>query len=255
MSLKPVVDALDGVGADEQQFYSKAEDGKFYLDVDRFTSGLRSALEKERSSRKEFEKKAKRGEEFGDLDPAEVKALYERFSNDERAKLIKDGKWDEALNIHTDKMRKDHQKQLDALKMQIEQADARAQRYVQRALESSLREAASKAGLHPYAIEDALLHGRNLFTIDEEGNAVQLDKDGDVIKGKNGKDAFSPLEWLESMRESKPHWFPASGSGSGAPASNSRGNSRGKTIKRSAFDQLNPAERVATIKEGVTVVD
>lgn len=259
MSLKPVVDALDSIAAEEQSFYAKAEDGKFYLDVDKYTTGLRSALEKERTARKDFEKKAKRADEFEGLDPTEVRSLIDKVNGDERMRLIKDGKFEEAMNLHaekqTEKMRKEYERQLKAVQDAAAQAEQKAQRYTQRALDSALREAAASVGMHPYAVEDALMRGRSMFSIDDEGNAVQLDQDGGVVKGKNGKTPFTPAEWLESMREVAPHWFPASGTGSGSQQGNSRGSVRGKVIKRSAFDQMGPAERVATIKEGITVID
>jgi hypothetical protein len=66
-----------------------------------------------------------------------------------------------------------------------------------------------------------------MFTLDENGNAVQRDADGNVVIGKDGKTPFSPSEWLESMRESAPHWFPAGASGSGSN-NGSKGGGAGK---------------------------
>jgi len=92
-----------------------------------------------------------------------------------------------------------------------------ASTFMERVLDNEVREAAVKIGLHPSAIDDALLHARNIFSIDDDGHAVQLDDDTEEpVLGKDGKTPFSPLEWLEGMREKKPHWWPAGSSGGGA---------------------------------------
>lgn len=55
-----------------------------------------------------------------------------------------------------------------------------------------------------------------MFALDESGQAVQRDAEGNLVIGKDGKTPYSPAEWLESMRETAPHWFPAGASGSGS---------------------------------------
>ena len=105
-----------------------------------------------------------------------------------------------------------------------------------------------------HAVEDALFRARTLFTLDGDGNAVQV-KDGQVVIGKDSKTPYSPAEWLEGMKESAPHWFPAGGSGGGAPGGKGPGGSGAKTMKRADFDSLNPLEKATKIKEGVVPVD
>ncbi len=75
-------------------------------------------------------------------------------------------------------------------------------------LHSQLREAATAAKVVDTAVEDILLHGERLFEIDEHGSVVP--KDGSKLDA-----GLTPAEWLDSLRESKPHFFPMS-SGSGA---------------------------------------
>jgi hypothetical protein len=84
-----------------------------------------------------------------------------------------------------------------------------------------------------------------MFTLDENGNAVQLDGDSQVVIGKDGKTPFNPAEWLDSMRESAPHWFPAGASGSGS-GNDKRGGGSGSGKPRS---QWTPAEKSAYIEK------
>lgn len=254
MGLKLVLDTLDGLDESTTKLYAKGADGKFRLDVDGVedTSGLKSALQKERKRADDLEKVAKK---FEGLDPDEVRVLLSRLGDDEDAKLIKEGKFEELIGRKTEKMRKDFEKKLEAAKKEVDSAAAKAGRWSQRVLDNALREAAVKAGLHAHAIDDALFRGRAMFSLDEDGNAVQLDRDGQVVMGKNGKTPFTPTEWLDSMRDAAPHWFPANGSGSGAPQQSQRGGSKGNTMKRADFDALPPQEKIKRSQEGVVLQD
>ena len=60
MALKLTLDSLDGLDDGVKSLYAE-KDGKYRLDVEGIedTSGLKSALEKERTARRELEKRAK----------------------------------------------------------------------------------------------------------------------------------------------------------------------------------------------------
>ncbi|UOO87486.1 hypothetical protein [Neisseria arctica] len=175
--------------------------------------------------------KAKNGEVIGDnkklkeqlaqfdgIDPAAVKAILQRFSDDEEAKLIAEGKIDEVLNKRTERMKTAHEKQLAEMTAKVEAAEARAAKFTDRVLGDAIRAAGSEAGIHKTAFEDAIFRAKTVFDIDDDGNAVA--KDG--VFGKDGK-PLTLKEWFGDMQESAPHWFPmpqgagARGSGSSQP--------------------------------------
>lgn len=181
--------------------------------------------------------------QFDGIDPNAVRDILKRFADDEEAGLIKAGKIDEVLNKRTERMKADYEKKLtDAMKA-AEQASKRAQAFQGRVLDDSIRAAAAKAGLHQHAIDDALFRARSMFALDENGQAVQLGDDGKPVLGKDGKSPFTPLEWLEGMKDKAPHWFPAAASGSGA---GNGGGGGGAATKGSWTGS--EAERVAAIK-------
>ena len=153
---------------------------------------------------------------FDGIDPDVVRNIIKRFSDDEEAKLIADGKIDEVLTKRTERMKADYDKKLTEALEKAGLAEKRAQAFQGRVLDDAIRAAAAKAGIHQHAIDDALLRGRAMFALDEDGQAVQLGDDGKAVLGKDGKSPFTPLEWLEGMKEKAPHWFPAAASGSGA---------------------------------------
>ena len=252
MGLKLIVDSLDGLDAPVAALYTKGEDGKFKLGVEGVpdVTGLKTALKSERDAREAAEKVSK---QFEGLDPTEVRNLLKQVDGDEEAQLIKAGKIDEVIAKRTEKAMKDADKRITEAGTAAEQAMARAKKWMTKALDSEITKAATKAGLHAVAIDDALLYARSIFSLDDQGNAVQLGEDSKPVLGKDGKTPFTPLEWLEAMRETKPHWFPATASGGGARPN--MGNGTGKTMKRSLFDALPAKERAKRMNEGVTLYD
>lgn len=257
MALQLIVDSLDSVPEAHRELYAEA-DGKFRLSVDGIedTKGLKTALEKERQAARDSEQRRKDFEKrYEGIDPEKMKTLASKFESDEEKKLLDDGKLHEVFEKRTERLRADLDKQLKEALSKTEQAEQRANQFSQRVLDNHIRAAAAKVGIHSHAIEDALYRGRNMFALDENGDAIQFGSDGSPIFGKDGKTPFSPAEWLENMKETAPHWFPASSSGSGSAGANNGGASGAKTIKRMAFEQLSPPEKVAYIKSGGKIND
>lgn len=161
--------------------------------------------------------------EFDGIDPNAVRNILKRFSDDEEAALLAKGEIDTVLNKRTERMKADYDKKLTDALTSAEQATKRAQAFQGRVLDDAIRAATAQSGIHKHAIDDALLHARNMFSLDENGNAVALGDDGKPVLGKDGKSPFAPLEWLESMKDKKPHWWPATASGGGAGSSGTLG--------------------------------
>ncbi len=249
MSLSLIVEDIAAVPEAQRAFYVE-KDGKHHLDVTGIedTSGLKSALQKERDAVKEAKRLQKEIEQrYEGIDPDKVKTMLAKFDNDDEAKLIAAGKIDEVVTKRTEKLRVELQKQVDAAKGETKAATDRAGKFSQRVLDNHIRAAATKVGLHAHAVEDALFRARNMFSLDDAGEAVQLDNEGKPVLGKDGKTPFTPVEWLESMKEIAPHWFPVSGSGGGA-GGGTKDAGGVKTINREKFNQLNPVEKAKILK-------
>lgn len=248
------------LGKDVKALYVE-KDGKFHLDLPEGfedVSQVKGALNKERTAREIAERAAKElAKKFEGLDADEVRKIMEKMGSDEERQLMKDGKFDEIVNRRMKKATEAHEKALAAEAKKTEQANARTAKYEQRVLDNHIRAAATKAGVHPSAIDDALFRARTIFKIDEEGNAVQLDADGKPVLGKDGKTSFGPDEWLGGMKESAAHWFPAGNAGGGATGSREKGG--GKVMKRLEFDGLDPVAKATAAadarKGALTIVD
>ncbi|KVD71798.1 hypothetical protein WI89_00830 [Burkholderia ubonensis] len=246
MGLKAVVDSIEVVDEKYRDLYVKGDDGKFRLDAEGIedVSGLKTALQKERDTSKAALKRVSEFEtRFAGIDPDQVRAILDRVANDEEAKLIAEGKIDQVIEKRTERLRADADKRVSDATAAAQAANERANRFSQRVLDDQIRAAAAKSGIHAHAVDDALFRGRSMFTLDENGHAVQLGEDGQPVLGKDGKTPFSPAEWLDGMKEAAPHWFPASASGSG-----SGGGARGgapTNLNRSTMTPKEKSEYIA----------
>lgn len=261
MGLALEVEKIEVIPEAQRAWYVEdATTKKFKLDPAKVeiedTTGLKSALQKEKDAARVSAKAIKdMQEKYEGIDPEQVKSLMAKFNSKEEAELIAAGKMDQVIELRTEKQRVAQQKLIDAANAHAKAADERAAKFSQRVLDNHIRAAAAKAGLHAHAIEDALFRARVMFSLNESGDAVQLGADGHPVLGKDGKTAFSPAEWLESMKETAPHWFPAGASGGGAGNDKGAGGAGSKTITRDQFDALSPQEKAKSNKDGVKVIE
>lgn len=251
MALAKTVAKLEDVAEAHRALYV-ADGDKFKLDLDsdEDTSALRVELataKREAAERrmaiKEIETK------YAGIDPVKTREMLAKLDQDGEQALIAAGKIDEVIQKRSEKLRADLQRQIDEAHGKAKVAEERVSKYSQRVLDDRLRDAAT-GKVHAAALKsgDVLRAGRELFVLNEQGDAVQLDADGNVVLGKDGKTPFSPTEWLESMAEIAPHWFPSDSSGGGAGGSRNTSGG-GKTMRRGVFDALAPRDQAAAAKQ------
>lgn len=243
----------------------EAGSGKFRLDVDGIedTSGLKSALQKEREAVKaakaEREKAIREAlAPFEGIDPAKHKELMKKLGTDEEQALLKDGNLDEIVKRRTAKLVEGYEKKLKDATEGRQGALEVAGTFMDRVLDNHVREACAKAGVHASAVDDALRRAREVFVLGDDGAPISPeDPDADEltpVMGKDGKTPYGLADWMEEMKEKAPHWFPAGAGGAGSQSGN-KGGAGGKTMKRSAFEALNHEERAAKMKEGFKLID
>lgn len=125
MALKLIVDSLESLDEGVRGFYTE-QDGKFRLDVDGVedVTGLKSALEKERSARRDLEKKMKAALSDDDLEEyARLKAeaekskpIEERFEM-ERKRTQKELEAERKARMDSDSRFRNREKELAAIKL------------------------------------------------------------------------------------------------------------------------------------------
>lgn len=182
---------------------------------------------------------------FDGIDPEAVRGILAKFANDEEAALIAKGDIDTVLTKRAERMKSGFEKDLQAARDGEQRANSRTEKFASRVLKGEVVSAASEAGVHKYALEDAMLAAARDFELDDEGNPI-------AREGKYGKDG-KPLtlkEWFADMKEARPHWFPATGNGGGAGHGGASG---AKTMTQAAFDALPAKQRAAVMAAGTVI--
>lgn len=213
------------------------------------TEGLRKNRDDFRSEKEKLAERLaefeKRWEPLKAFDPTMIASLMSKFEKDEEAKLIAEGKLDEVLNRRTEAMRKDAETRITAATAKLTELEAREtalnNRIAQLVIGAKVREAAIKVGLTPTAIVDAERDALSVFSLDDHESPVMREGDGKtLVMGKDGKTPKTPAEWLEGMREAKPHWWPPS-AGGGAGGSGGGTNRGGKGPD---LDKMTPRQKL-----------
>lgn len=195
------------------------------------TSGLKSKNTQVILENKELKAALKPFEGF---DAEALRSMMGRIDNDEEARLLASGKFEEAMSKRTERMKHSYEQETAKERAAREAAESRAEKFQRRVLENGIRAEAAAAGIHQHAIDDALYRAGGTFQLDDEGNPV-------AVEGAYGKDG-KPLtlkEWFADMKEKAPHWWPATGNGGGAghgggKGGGSKGDFGGKPSDRAA---------------------
>ena len=247
--LKYELETLDNTDDAVKGLYELVDGGKFRLKVEGIedTSGLKSALAKERDAAK----KAREYQALG-LTPDEIRELKASREAAEDEAARKAGDFDKLR----DKITAQSQAQIDAIKAEMaaieaSERDAR----ITAGLMSALSEAgATQEGL---ALLPEIMKGRaKIETVEGQRKIKILDEDGSPMLSNGGKDAtFADLVNAASTRF--PSLFAAkTKTGSGTPPGGNNGaGSAQKTVTRTQFDTMSQLERTEFAKSGGKVVN
>ncbi|GAA5560694.1 hypothetical protein Asch02_02205 [Acinetobacter schindleri] len=176
------------------------------------------------------------------LDLDTIKVLLDKSNQDEESKLIAEGKIEEVIQKRTEKMREEHEKLLKAEKERADKAETYANKFRQSVIQGQIVQAAVEMGALSEATADIAFLAQSQFSLDENGKAVAIDANGEVVIGKDGSNPVTPKEWVEGLRENKPYFWPKA-NGSGSPGS-------GTSIKK--WSDYTEVERAALARENPT---
>ncbi len=257
MALKATIAKLEDVAEHFRAEYKPNADGTFRLDTEGVedVSGLKSAATKERESAeaaklalKDFMAK------FKDIDPDEARKMMRLMATNAEMKLIAEGKIDEVIERRITALKTDLDAKVTAAETAVT-AERDANKGLKRKLVgSALREAALAAGVHNYALDDVLAHGEPQWSLNDKLELVMMRNEVPVM-AKDGKTPLQPKEWVESLKEQRPHYFPAPAGGAGGSQGGGGGAAGKNQLKRSAFEALGAGEKATFARGGGTVVD
>lgn len=240
MPLQLTVDSLDSVPETLRDEYEQDGD-KFRLKVEGLedTTGLKSALEKERKSRSELEKKVRRWEALGKSED-EIAEMLSKHEAEAEKRAKESGDTEAILNQHRQKW----EREKNELTERLSAADSRLQKAV---VGTNLMQALSKAGVTEEGVDllpDRLLP-RIKYALDGDTESLTvLDEDGETPMIGSGKDGRATIDDLvKEAIERWPSQFKGSGqSGSGKPLSNGSGGSG--QLKRSQMSNADKAKYI-----------
>lgn len=270
MALELQLDTLEGVDEGIKGLYVE-NDGKFTLDVNGGmpdVSTLEGTLTKVRDELKESKALAKaERDKFNGIDmetynnalEASKKAEEERLKIEEQ-KLLDENNAEQVWENRSKKRDADWQKKIDA-----EVANTNKEHEINSVLKRRALQGEISIGLgdtfHEYGKRDAIRVASELFTLDDNGRAIMfetgLDGEKTVVIGKDGKTPFSPKEWAlsDDVRSQNPHWFTATGGGTGLVQGATQSHGGSRTVTRAQYDAMQPQAQSKVIKDGFKIVD
>lgn len=184
--------------------------------VDEAVLGLKAKNEELLGEKKKLQELAN---SWKDIDPDKARQALELLEKSEYAQMLKDGKFEEALEKRISTATGGLKAQLEQLQQQYEVAKTESTEYKskfqRKIIDDSIREAALELGVQTKAIEDVIMRGSLVFSLGEDGQVEARDKQGNLMKNKD-KLILTPKVWVEGLKESHPYyWPPSEGAGFG----------------------------------------
>lgn len=187
--------------------------------------------------------------QFSDVDLEEYRAFKQKIKQDETTKLIAEGKIEEVLNQRVEALKQDYDSKLT-------KTAQTAELYKSKVLNGYIATAAAQAGVDPSALDlVSLLAAQSGVKLDDNGNPVIVDAEGNVRYSKDGNTPLSINDWLSSLRESKPLLW-GTPQGGRAPGSIGGGQSQKKpsemtTAERAEWARNDPEAFNAALNQGL----
>lgn len=239
--LKLVVDSLDDLDETARTLYVE-RDGKFHLDVDGVedTSGLKSALQKERKEREARERQVKAWERLG-KSPEEIEELLEAQRKADEEKATKAGEWEKLRAQMNEKHQAELAKKDEALAA------------MRRRLEAELVDAKAVAAIAAAkGVPELLLpHVQRHVKVDDDFNVLVVDAKGDPRVNSKGE-PLTIADLVSEMRQSDLYGRAFEGSGqTGSGKQPDKAGGPGSTpggVPKSWAEAKTPQEKAAYLK-------
>lgn len=245
MPLKATVESLDAVDEQYRELYAE-KDGVFRLDVEGVefaddVKGLKTALERERTARRDAEKRAKSVPD--DFDPDKWKSLTDAQRTAEEEKAKQAGKWEDWKK----QLQEQHAKDLESLNEKLSAKDKRLNSLLITSV--AVQEIAKLEGSAKLLMPHVERMTR-VVDVDGEPVARVVDEKGEERIGKSGE-PMTIAELVGELRESDDYSAAFKGSGASGSGASGRGatGGGGRSGVRTKADLKTTADKVAFVEE------
>lgn len=259
--LKAVLQSLEGLDEATAKLYTKGDDGRYTLSVDGLVPS--GKLDEFRTNnvelKKQLDEMKAQLEKFSGVDLKKYQEAMAAIENDAEKKLVKEGKFDEVIQLRTEKMRQSYEEQIKAKDQAIQAAQKEREAAIQTQnnyiVQSELTRVTSDPELGFQENIAGLLTEQVLkeFRV-KDGKVIRVNPaDGSPVFGANG-DPATITEFLHEVVKTRPYLVRGSNGAGARNSSNQAPN--GKVMTRKQFDSIaDPVQKAKLMKEGVQLVD
>lgn len=185
---------------------------KAVSEYEQATSGLKIKNDELLNEKKTIQERLKTFDGIDDAAAAQEALKFVR--ENEQARLIQEGKFEELIEKRVSQVKSDAMAKIEELTTKYTTAAQEGltykQKFNQKMIEDDLRSAAIAAGVRPEALSDVLLRGAIEFTLSEDGKSVEArDEKGNLRKNSDGI-VLIPSVWIEGLKKTAPHYWPGS---------------------------------------------
>lgn len=229
MALKAVITAQEhGALQEGWKALYKQEGDAFILDAEGIdahpaTLSLKRALESERGISGAAARELKDlKDKLGDMSPDDARAALQRIQEIEEKSRLGEipekfkKQFDDAVAARIESIQKNHtnaikgyEKQVADLNTQLQQSTGQLETLT---IDGEVRTVAARKGLQDWAVEDAIMHARQLYRL-KDGKPIPMRGDQIVFSGKKPGDPKPIDEWLDEKVTEKPGWLKPNGGG------------------------------------------
>lgn len=164
---------------------------------------------------------------YGDIKPEKIKEMMDKFKAEGEAQLIKDGRIDELVEKRVSDIKSNFEEQMAEITAKLATSDefgaSISKKHNDHVVKEGVMRRAIAAGVRKEAVDDIVMAAMQIFSAGEDGDPETRDEDGNLRK--LGDKLFTADNWIESLRETRPHYWPDS---TGAGAQGAKGDKGGK---------------------------
>ena len=234
MALKSFVKSLSDVDEKFKSLYEEVEGG-FSLQID--DKDYKDRLDEFRgnniSLKKQIEKLTAAAEKFKNVDTEKYEEMQSKLDGLQDKELLDAGKLDELLEQRTERMKQDNEAQIAQLTERADKAEKLSTSLKLNLDTIKVNDEVSKTVMNTGivkkgAMTDVLSRAAGVWKVGESGLEAR-GFDGNLMYGKDGKEALTLKEWVEGLQKEADYLFEPN-TGGGAPGSNNQGGAGMKVI-------------------------
>lgn len=178
---------------------------------------------------------------------ASLQELKKKFDNKE---MIENSSFEDALKKRVEEMQRQYKDQIEKVSANEQNAKKSLEDITSRYHSSLVERHVTNAVINPRsgalqeALSDILTHARSVFKVNDKGEIIPVDDQGNRLYGADGASLLTPDEWLGKLRQEKPYFFKGS-SGGGAS-----GTVDARMFNSTSIENMTQAEYEKARKEG-----